>query len=235
MIYSPMEQFLAIPIFQFNLTLTHVIFYTIIGALLIFNLNILNGTKIIPNYLGLLSDCFYRTLLNMVEKTSLGTLWLPLLYTLFFFVLLNNLIGLIPYNSTSSVELIITITISFTLLIGILISAIFIHKSYIFSFFLPSNTPLLLVPLLVLLEILAYLFRAISLALRLSINIMTGKILGKVVISFIYLGYKSNTSILFLLPLILLLTVFIALEILIAYLQAYILTFITILTLSDFQ
>ena len=107
------------------------------------------------------------------------------------------------------------------------------HKLFLLGIFIPGGTPLGLVPLLVLLELIAYIFRTISLGLRLAINLITGHLLLKVSIGFVWLGYIHGTSFFILAIPLILLTVFLSLEILIAYLQAYILVFITIITLKD--
>lgn len=159
--------------------------------------------------------------------------YLPLFYTIFHIVLFSNLLGLIPYSTTPTVELVMTLSIAFMLLIGILLVGFLTHKLYLFAIFLPSGTPLALVPIMVLLELLAYIFRTLSLGLRLAINLITGHLLLKVSIGFVWLGYIKGTSLLILTIPLILLTAFLSLEILIAYLQAYILIFITIITLKD--
>jgi F-type H+-transporting ATPase subunit a len=83
------------------------------------------------------------------------------------------------------------------------------------------------------LEILAYLTRTLSLGLRLAVNLITGHILGKVLISFIWLAYLNNVSFIILTLPLLLVSLFLSLELLIAYLQAYIFTFITCITIRD--
>ena len=130
-------------------------------------------------------------------------------------------------------EFVITLSLAFTLLIGLLFIGFLTHKLYIFALFLPSGTPLALVPLMVVLEVFAYIFRTLSLGLRLAINLITGHLLLKVCIGFVWLGYIKGTSLFILAIPLLLLTAFLSLEILIAYLQAYILIFITIITLKD--
>ncbi len=138
-----------------------------------------------------------------------------------------------PYSSTPTVEIVMTLSIAFTLLGGILLIGFLTHKLYLLAIFLPAGTPLGLIPLMVFLEVIAYFFRTMSLGLRLAINLITGHILAKVCVGFIWLGYIKGTSYIILAIPLILLTVFLSLEILIAYLQAYILIFITILTLKD--
>jgi len=126
-----------------------------------------------------------------------------------------------------------TLSIAFTLLIGILLLGFLTHKLYLLAIFLPSGTPVGLIPLMIFLEVIAYIFRTLSLGLRLAINLITGHILAKVVVGFIWKGYVKGVSYFILAIPLILLTIFFSLEILIAYLQAYILIFITILTLKD--
>lgn len=140
---------------------------------------------------------------------------------------------MIPYSITPTVEIIMTLTLSFIMLMGILLMGIISHKKLILAMFLPAGTPFLLIFLMIPLEILAYFTRTLSLGLRLAVNLITGHILAKVCINFIYLGYLNNVSIFILSLPLLLITLFLSLELLIAYLQAYIFTFIICLTIKD--
>ena len=140
---------------------------------------------------------------------------------------------MVPYSSTPTVEIVMTLTLAFTILIGVLIMGFFSHKLYLFAAFLPAGTPIGLVFLMVPLEILAYLTRTFSLGLRLAVNLITGHILAKVLIGFIWNAYLSNVPLLYLSAPLLLVALFLSLELLIAYLQAYIFTFITCITIRD--
>lgn len=160
-------------------------------------------------------------------------IYLPLFYSLFHIVLFTNLLGFIPYSTTSTAEIIITLSIAFTLLIGILLVGFLTHKLRLLAIFLPSGTTLGLIPVMVFLEILAYIFKILSLGLRLAINMITGHVLVKTIVGGIWVGYLKGISILLLTIPLILLTAFLVIEILIAYLQAYIIVFISILTLKD--
>jgi len=140
---------------------------------------------------------------------------------------------MVPYSTTSTVEIVMTLSLSFTLLFGLLLIGVMTHRLYLFAAFLPAGTPLPLVPLMIILETLAYLIKVISLGLRLAINLTTGHVLVKTIIGFIWSAYLEGTSILFLILPLALLTLFLALEILICYLQAFIFTFIFCLTVKD--
>jgi F-type H+-transporting ATPase subunit a len=162
-----------------------------------------------------------------------ASIYLPLFYSLAHLILFSNFLGLLPYSSTPTVEIVLTLSLSFTFIIGFAILGFLTHRLYLLSLFLPAGTPLLLVPLMVLLEINAYFSRTLSLGLRLAINLITGHTLCKVVAGFLWLGHLSNSN-LFLLGFgVFLLTLFLCLEFLVAYLQCYIFLFISLLTLKD--
>jgi F-type H+-transporting ATPase subunit a len=190
---------------------------------------------IIQNNWQMIQESLFRTILSLIE-VNLGKnyyQYLPLFYTIFLFIFLSNFLGVLPYTKTPSVELVITLSIATILLVGNLIIGIQNHSIYVLSVFLPAGCPVVLVPLMIVLECLAYVFRTISLGLRLAINIMTGKILCSVIIGFVQTMFESGFSLYILLLPLSFLTVYISLEILICYLQAYIFLFISCLTFKD--
>jgi len=208
-----MEQYIIYPVLSLNITVTNVILYLSIAAFLTILLGkgIMKG-NILSNNWGILSESLFRTILLMIEN-FVGrkySIYLPLFYSLFHIILFSNFLGLLPYSTTSTVELVMTLSIAFTLLIGILLIGFLTHKLHLLAIFLPSGTPLGLVPIMIFLEILAYIFRIISLGLRLAINMITGHTLVKVIVGGIWLGYLKGTSILILAAPLLLLTVFLA-------------------------
>ena len=236
MFFSPMEQYIINPIFSLDLTINNIIFYFMLAGFIsiLMAKGIANG-KLVTNNWGILSESLMRTILLMIENTvniKYG-IYLPLLYSMFYLVLFSNFLGLIPYSTTSTAEFVVTLSLSFTLLMGILLMGFLTHKLYLLAIFLPSGLPVGLVPILVALELLAFIFRIISLGLRLAINMITGHILLKVLMSFVWKGYLSGTSYFVLAIPLIAITAFVALEILIAYLQAYIFTYIIIITLND--
>lgn len=229
--YSPKEQYIIFPVFNINFVINNIIFYLILAAII----TLLKGKgikrgNILSNNWGILSESLFRTILLKIEN-FVGpkySIYLPLFYTIFHLVLFSNLLGLVPYSSTPTVEIIKTLSVAFTLLIGILLIGFLTHQLRLLAIFLPAGTPLGLIPIKIFLEVIAYVFRTISLGLRLAINLITGHILAKVCVGFIWKGYLQGVSYLILAIPLVLLTIFLSLEILIAYLQAYILIFITI-------
>lgn len=236
-IQSPMEQFEIYPQLSFGLTLNNVIFYFFLGASLSILLCFIGlyGKNLLPNAYGITHESLYRTLLQMVDN-FIGRsklIYLPMIYTIFHLILFCNLQGMVPYSTTSTVEIVMTLSLSFTFLIGVLILGFLSHKLYLQAAFLPAGTPLFLIPAMIIQEILAYITRTLSLGLRQAVNMITGHILVKVCIGLIWVAYLNGTSLLFLSLPLFLLTLFLALEQQIAYLQAYIFTFITCITFKD--
>ena len=167
---SPMEQYEIYPLLSFNLTLNNVIFYLLIAGLISTLLTYVGTARgeLVSNWWGILSESLYRTILSMVEN-YIGikfTVYLPLIYTVFHLILFSNLIGMVPYSSTPTVEIIMTLSIALTLLVAVLLIGFLSHKLLLLAAFIPAGTPLGLVPLMIVLEILAYVTRTLSLGLR---------------------------------------------------------------------
>ena len=157
-----MEQFQIYSMFGIN----NINFYLLIVLFIMVTLSYLHNNLILSNWWGILNESLYRTILSMVINyisPKSAMIFLPLIYTIFHLILFSNLIGMIPYSSTPTVELVMTITLAFTILIGVLIMGFFSHKLYLFAAFLPAGTPFGLIFLMVPLEILAYMTRTLSL------------------------------------------------------------------------
>lgn len=113
-----------------------------------------------------------------------GEKYFPFISVIFTFVLFSNLIGLVPYSFTTTSHLIVTFTLSFSIFVGINIICIQKHKFHMLSLFIPSNTSFGLALLLVPIELLSYIFKPISLGVRLFANLMAGHTLLKVIAMF---------------------------------------------------
>jgi F0F1-type ATP synthase membrane subunit a len=92
----------------------------------------LQSNLLVSSWFGILNESFYRTLLSMVQSYISPKLeiFFPLIYTLFTVILFSNLIGMVPYSSTPTVEIVMTLTLAFTILMGVLIMGFFSHKLY---------------------------------------------------------------------------------------------------------
>lgn len=236
--FSPMEQYEIFPIISLNLSIPHTIGYLFIAGIQSIILTYIgSGGKIlqgnqVPNVFTITHESLFRSILQMVD-TYMNTIYFPQIYTLFHVIQFSNQIGMIPYSSTPTVEIQMTQSLSFTIQIGVLIQGFLSHKIYLQAAFIPVGTPLGQIPIMIILEIISYLSRTFSLGLRQAVNMITGHIQVKVSINFIWVAYLKGTSILIQILPMSLQTLFLALELLIAYQQAYIFCFITCITFKD--
>ena len=148
-------------------------------------------------------------------------MYFPFIYSLFIFILINNLIGMIPYSFASTSHFILTFSLSFTIVLGATILGFQKHGLKFFSLLVPSGCPLILLPLLVLIELISYLSRNLSLGLRLGANILSGHMLLSILSGFTYNIMSSGILFFFigLIPLGFILA-FSGLELAIAFIQA---------------
>jgi len=164
-------------------------------------------------------------------KSQIGSnheIFLPLIYSLFFFILISNLVGNIVYNFAITTSAILTLGLSVIIFLGFTILAVSIHKFKFFGTFVPEGCPLPLVPLLVLIELASYCSRAISLGVRLFSNITAGHVLVSILSNFL-LKLINGGLILFILTIIPF-TLFLAilfLELTVSFIQAYVFTLLT--------
>ncbi len=198
-IVSPLDQFeirnllsLDAPILgNIHISLTNIGLYLIIGSFIALTLNLLatNYNKIVSNNWSLGLESIYATIHSIVINqinSNRGQIYFPFIYTLFIFILINNLIGMVPYSFASTSHFILTFSLSFTVVLGATILGLQKHRLEFFSLFVPAGCPLGLLPLLVLIEFISYLARNISLGLRLAANVVAGHLLLNILSGFTY-------------------------------------------------
>lgn len=181
---SPLDQFeirnfivLELPILNYiQYSLTNIGFYLIISLLIAVALQALayNKNKVVPNSWSISQEAIYATIHNIVTSqigANKGQIYFPFIYSLFIFILINNLLGMVPYSFASTSHFVLTFSLSFTIVIGATILGFDKHGLKFFSLFVPSGCPLALLPLLVVIEFISYLARAVSLGLRLAANV----------------------------------------------------------------
>jgi len=233
-IISPLDQFEIRDLFSFNanllgnlhLSLTNIGLYLTISIFIILTYSLLstNNNKIIPNNWSISQESIYATVhgivINQINSNK-GQMFFPLMYVLFVFILINNLIGLVPYSFASTSHFILTFSLSFTIVLGATILGFQRHGLKFFSLFVPSGCPLALLPLLVLIEFISYLSRNVSLGLRLAANILSGHMLLSILSGFTYNIMTSGILFFFLglIPLAFIIA-FSGLELAIAFIQA---------------
>ena len=233
-ITSPLDQFeirnllsLDAPILgNLSLSLTSIGLYLTIGGYLLLMLNLMatNNNKVVSNSWSISQETIYSTVhgivVNQINAKN-GQVYFPLMYTLFVFILMNNLIGLVPYSFASTSHFALTFSLSFTIVLGATLLGLNKHGLEFFSLFVPAGTPIALLPLLVIIEFISYLARNISLGLRLGANILSGHLLLTILSGFTY-NIMTSGIIFFFLGLfpIAFIVAFSGLEFAIAFIQA---------------
>ena len=233
-IISPLDQFEIRNLFSIetplldnmNLSITNIGLYMTIAAFLAFSVSVLanNISNITPNKWSLAKETLYATILSIVVNqinNKSGQAYFPFMYALFIFILINNLIGMVPYSFASTSHFILTFSLSFTVVLGATVLGFKEHGLKFFSLFVPAGCPLGLLPLLVLIEFISYLARNVSLGLRLAANILSGHMLLNILSGFTY-NIMSSGIIFFILGLLPLafIIAFSGLELGIAFIQS---------------
>jgi F-type H+-transporting ATPase subunit a len=198
-VISPLDQFeirdlisLNAPILgNLSISLTNIGLYLTLGGYLVFVLSLVSNSndKIISNPWSIWQESVYATVHSIVVSQineKKGQIYFPFIYVLFVFILVNNLIGMVPYSFASTSHFILTFSLSFTVVLGATILGLSKHGLEFFSLFVPAGCPLGLLPLLVLIEFISYLARNISLGLRLAANILSGHMLLNILSGFTY-------------------------------------------------
>merc|ERR1712125_220223 len=141
---------------------------------------------IVPNNWQIILETLYEVIAQLLfdNINTKGEIYFPFILTIFLFIMLSNLIGLVPYSFTITSHIIITFTLSLTIFIGVNIISISIYKFQMLSLFIPANTSIGLAFLLVPIEFISYIFKPISLGVRLFANLMAGHTLLKVIVGF---------------------------------------------------
>ena len=244
---SPLDQFEIMDLISINfnilnnnhISITNIWLYLTISTLIILGINKLatNYNKLISNTWSINKESLYATIHSIVINqinSNKGQIYFPFIYALFLFILINNLIGMVPYSFASTSHFILTFFISFTVVLGATFLGFQKHGLEFFSFFVPSGCPLGLLPLLVLIEFISYLARNISLGLRLAANLVSGHMLLNILSGFTYKIMTSGILFLFigLIPLAFIIA-FSGLELGIAFIQAQVFVVLTCSYIKD--
>lgn len=209
-----------------QLSLTNIGLYLVISTALILLVSLLsvNYNKLIGDKWSIGQESLYATIQSIVVgqiNAKAGQVYFPFMYTLFIFILINNLVGLVPYSFATTSHFALTFFLSFTIVLGATILGFQKHGLKFFSLLVPAGCPLALLPLLVFIEFISYLARNISLGLRLAANILSGHMLLNILSGFTY-NIMTSGIIFFLLGLVPLafIVAFSGLEFGIAFIQA---------------
>jgi len=234
--HSPLEQFEIIPYWQIKInnldlsfTNSSVAMVFTVACITIFLTATVKTRSIIPTRLQLISEMSYDFVAQLLKDTigSEGKQYFPFVFTIFMFVLIGNMVGMIPYSFTFTSHIIVTFGLASVVFIGTTILGFIKHRLHFFSFFVIPGLPWYMLPLLVPIEIISFLSRPISLSVRLFANMLAGHTLLKVFAGFVVaLGIGGVLPLAFIVALT-------GLEILIAFLQAYVFAILTCLYIND--
>jgi F-type H+-transporting ATPase subunit a len=242
----------ADPIHQFQLTkyftLGHIggqeIAFTnssayMFAAVAIISLLMIAGTarrQLVPGRLQSLAELSYEFVASTIRSSAgtEGMKFFPLVFSLFMFILVSNLVGIIPYQFTIASHLIVTAALALLVFFIVLFYGLYMNGMKFFNLFVPSGVPIYIMPLVVLIEVISFFLRPVSHSVRLFANMLAGHIALKVFASFI--GMLGAVGILgwagAVLPLGLTMALT-ALELLVAFLQAYVFAILTCIYLND--
>jgi F-type H+-transporting ATPase subunit a len=234
--HSPLEQFRIKPLVDLqiggldasftNSSLMMVIAVTLIGAFLALSVN---RGALVPGRLQSISELIYEFVSKLIDETvgHQGRRYFPIIFTLFIFILIGNMLGMLPYSFTFTSHIAVTFAMAMVVFIAVTILGFARHGLHFFSFFVPPGAPIFMWPLLIPIEIISYLSRPVSLSVRLFANMLAGHTLLKVFAGFVVaLGAAGVVPLAFIVALT-------GLEILIAFLQAYVFAILTCLYIND--
>jgi ATP synthase subunit 6 len=247
MLYSPLDQFKIAPLISFvvagvDLSFTNFLLASLLALFVLQSYVFFikdaktNSFFIIPSSWQNLIEKLYALVTQLLSDiiTTGSEKYFPYLTAVFMFILLNNVIGLVPYSFTATSYITLTFFMSFSIFVGMTLIGFQKHGLEFFSLFLPANISFFLALLLVPIEVISYIARPISLGVRLFINLMAGHTLLKVIVGFSWniLLVENLTAIVFILPL-LILVLLMGLELAVALIQAYVFVTLTCIYLND--
>ncbi len=233
---NPLEQFeirplIPIEVGNVDLSFTNSSAFMVLAAaaVTVFMVFSVRRRAVIPGRWQSMAELTYGFVANLLRDSvgSEGRPYFPFIFTVFMFVLFGNMLGLLPYSFTFTSHIIVTVSLALVIFLGVTFIGIAKHRLHFFSFFLPPGVPMWMAPLLIPIEVLSYLSRPLSLSVRLFANMMAGHTLLKVIASFVFaMGAFGVIPLAGLVALT-------GLELLIAFLQAYIFTILTCVYLND--
>jgi F-type H+-transporting ATPase subunit a len=241
---DPIHQFEIHKIFSLGtfggheIAFTNSSLYMVIAVLLIALLLVgaTSGRSLVPGRMQSLAELSYEFVATTIRSTagSEGMKFFPLVFSLFMFILVANIVGLIPYTFTITSHIIITVSLALLVFLTVVIYGFAKNGLHFFKLFVPSGIPIFILPLVVFIEVFSFFLRPISHSVRLFANMLAGHIALKVFASFIPLlaglGIAGYAAAVMPLGMVIALT---ALELLVAFLQAYVFTILTCIYLND--
>jgi F-type H+-transporting ATPase subunit a len=233
------QRYLPINIGGLDASFSNSALYMVITVALITGLIVygMRGRALVPSRMQSLAELFYEFVANLVRDNAGpdARKYFPFVFSLFMFIMIGNLLGLIPGTFTFTSHIIVTFGLALTVFVFVTLLGLIKHGFHFFTLFMPSGVPMALAPILIPIEVLSYLSRPVSLSIRLFANMMAGHTMLKVFGGFSVLlggalgglGYTVG-----ILPLVINIAL-VGFEILVAMLQAYVFTILTCLYIRD--
>jgi F-type H+-transporting ATPase subunit a len=218
-------------------TPTNVTLWLALAALAIIFVFVVGSSarKIIPTRLQSVGEVAYSFVHNMVEDVAGhdGAKYFPLIMTLFVFILFANMLGLLPGSFTPTTHIAVTAVLGFGVFLFVTLLGLYKHGFHFLGLFWMSDAPLILRPVIAVIEVISYFVRPVSHSIRLAGNIMAGHAVMKVFAAFAPMILISGIGVLVTPVSILAITAIYALEVLVAFIQAYVFTILTCVYLKD--
>jgi F-type H+-transporting ATPase subunit a len=241
---DPMSQFelhkmLELKIGNTDISFTNSAFMMVVASVLICAFLFFATTKreLIPGRLQSAAEISYEFVANIIRSTAgtAGLKFFPFIYALFMFVLFANMLGLVPFFFTTTSHIIITVALALVVWCTVIIAGLYMHGFKFLKLFVPSGVPIYVLPMVVILEIISFFSRPISHSIRLWANMLAGHIMLKIFAGFIIMmgvGLSGIFKLGAIAPAFMLVALT-PLEILVAFLQAYVFAILTSVYLND--
>lgn len=234
LVFHPLDQFIVKPLFGDGpiqwYTPTNVTLWMALAVLCVIGLFVIGtrGRAIIPSRVQSVAELAYGFVYKMVEDVTGhdGVKYFPYIFTLFLFILFSNYLGLIPMSFTTTSHIAVTAILGFGVFLCVTILGFVLHGTHFLGLFWMSDAPLILRPVIAIIEIISYFVRPVSHSIRLAGNIMAGHAVIKVFAGFAAIAAISPVS-------VLAITAIYGLEVLVAFIQAYVFTILTCVYLKD--
>ena len=172
---------------ELHLTNSAIYMVVSVALIIVLMLGATSRRRLVPNRLQALAEMNYEFVANMIKNTAgeEGMKFFPLVFSLFMFILVSNLIGLIPYTFTVSSQIVVTAALALLVFFTVVIYGFYKHGLGFFRLFVPSGVPIYILPVIVVIEFLSFLTRPLSHSVRLFANMLAGHITLNVFASFV--------------------------------------------------
>ena len=239
---DPIHQFeihplLPLKVYGWDISFTNSSLFMLVAVLLTaaFFMVSMRARSLVPSRMQSMAEITYEFVANMLrESTGHGGMkYFPLVFTLFIFILVCNMLGMIPGFFTVTSHIVVTAALAALVFLTVIVVGFAKNGFRFLNLFVPSGVPIAILPLVVLIEIISFLSRPISHSVRLFANMLAGHITLKVFGGFVVMLLSAGTfAALSPLPLLMAIALT-ALEVLVAFLQAYVFTMLTCMYLND--